>query len=213
MLATMSTAPVHVRSRKLLSIKTLTTSLLVSPALAQSGLWEKVNGYKPPSLRQAALSKGQKRLISRTIAAYEATASQDWGQSCTVSELVDGSTWERLPVSSGHNVLLVEAGTCARGGQGSNGAMWVIRLGGTNPVILASPAQQFSGWIYSVQPSTGFGYRDLVLGWHMSAAESSLSYFRFDGKFYRCIGHATADRDDNEITKIIPANTGARQKP
>ena len=101
--------------------------------------------------------------------------------------------------------MLVEAGMgCARGGQGSNGAMWVVRFKTKKPVLLATPQKDFNGWLYSIQPSTSHGLRDLVLGWHMSAMETGLSYFRFDGRSYRLIGGAllTADADGN--AKIIP---------
>jgi hypothetical protein len=102
-------------------------------------------------------------------------------------------------------VLLIEAGRgCARGGQGSNGAMWLIRFDGLKPTLLASPQEGFNGWLYSVEPKASNGYRDVVLGWHMSAFEADLSYFRFDGKSYRRISSATFRADDDGTQKIIP---------
>ena len=190
--------------------RAVTVLLLVAPCYAQSGLWTEVKGYKPTPLQPAMLSQAQRQLIAKSIAVHERTATQDWGQDCTVSELSEGSKWELLPVSPLHKVLLVEAGPCARGGQGSNGAMWIVRWDGATPVVLASPKQKFSGWIYSVQPSTRHGYRDIVLGWHMSAFEASLSYFRFDGSKYRCIGNATSATDESGIAKIVPGQTSAR---
>jgi len=53
------------------------------------------------------------------------------------------------------------------------------------------------------------GYRDIVLGFHMRAGEADLSYFRFDGKKYRCIGNAIYT-DDDESVKIVPTKSGCR---
>jgi hypothetical protein len=188
----------------------LVALILVAPCSAQSNLWTPVGSYSGIHLRPAELSQSQRKSIAKSIVAHGKTASQDWGQDCTVGELVDGSTWEMLPVSPSHKVLLLEAGSCARGGQGANGAMWIVRWDGVTPVVLASPEQQFSGWIYSVQPSMSYGYRDIVVGWHMSAAESGLSYFRFDGKRYRCIGNATSTADESGSAKIVPTKPSGK---
>jgi hypothetical protein len=113
--------------------------------------------------------------------------------------------FEELSVSATEKIVLVEAGTgCARGGQGSNGAMWVIRFQGDKFSFLATPEQKFNGWLYSIQETTSHGFRDVVLGWHMSAFESDLSYFRFDGTCYQLIGAATQLTDENGVEKIIP---------
>ena len=88
--------------------------------------------------------------------------------------------------------------------------MWLIRFDGTHPTLLASPQQRFNGWLYSVEPTTGNGYRDIVLGWHMSAFEADLSYFRFDGKSYRNISSATFRDDEDGTERIIP---GPRTPP
>ena len=69
--------------------------------------------------------------------------------------------------------------------------MWLIRLDGDVPVLLASPEGDFNGWLFSIQSSMSHGYRDLVLGWHMGAGNYGLTYFRFDGKSYVSIGTAT----------------------
>jgi hypothetical protein len=113
--------------------------------------------------------------------------------------------FEALPVSAREKILLVEAGTgYARGGQGSNGAMWVIRFQGDKFSFLATPQQQFNGWLYSIQQTTSHGFRDLVLGWHMSAVENDLSYVRFDGTCYRRISTATQITIEDGAEKIIP---------
>ena len=99
-------------------------------------------------------------------------------------------------------MILAEAPAgCARGGQGSNGAMWVIRFEGATPALLATP-DDFSGWLFAVLPTLSHGYPDIVLGWHMSAAESGLNYMRFNGKIYRSIGGASLVSDDAGNPKI-----------
>ena len=69
---------------------------------------------------------------------------------------------------------------------------------------MASPEDNFFGWLYSVQTSTSHGYRDIVLGWHMSAGEADLTYFQFDGKSYVAIGKAKDILDESGKFKIIP---------
>lgn len=81
--------------------------------------------------------------------------------------------------------------------------MWLIRFDGDRPILLASP-KEFSGWLFSVQPSSSHGYSDIVLGWHMSAREANLIYFRFDGNAYHSISTATLQTDDQENQKIVP---------
>ena len=117
---------------------------------------------------------------------------------------VDKVLFKEVPISETEKALLIEAGEgCARGGQGSNGAMWVLRFAGDKISFLATPEQKFEGWLYSVQPDTSHGLRDLVLGWHMSAAETGLSYFRFDRSSYHLV--ATAVRVyDEDGAKIVP---------
>jgi hypothetical protein len=124
-----------------------------------------------------------------------------------IDDLIEGLRFETSPLSDKQDLVLVEAGSgCARGGQGANGAMWLIRFDGPDgatPTILATP-KEFSGWLFSVQPTLSHGYPDIVLGWHMSGAEASLSYFRFDGKSYRRISTASLLSDDDENEKIVP---------
>jgi hypothetical protein len=83
--------------------------------------------------------------------------------------------------------------------------MWLIRFDGATPILLATP-NELSGFLFSIQPILSHGYPDIVTGWHMSAAEAGLSYLRFDGKSYRSIASAKLVTDDNENTKIVPAN-------
>lgn len=119
--------------------------------------------------------------------------------------LVDNLSYGTVALSPGANVVLVEAGPgCARGGQGSNGAMWLVRFDASKTTLLATPREDFNGYVYSIEPTASKGYRDIILGWHMSAFEASLSYFRFDGKSYRRIGAATLRFDENGTSTLIP---------
>ena len=179
-------------------------SFVLVIAQVEAGIWEHVNTRPDPRPKRISVSKTQFEVIRKALMAAGGTG---W-QSCDFT----GEDWARtlsleyLTVSATEQTMLVEAGPgCARGGQGSNGAMWVFRFEGQKPVLLASPKQNFSGWLYSIQPTSSYGFRDLVLGWHMSAMETALSYFQFDGKFYRRIGTAelTYDADGNNA-KIVP---------
>ncbi len=124
------------------------------------------------------------------------------------SEWTENLKFEELPVSGAEKVVLVEAGPgCACGGQGSNGAMWLIRFQGDKLSFLATPQKQFNGWLYSIQQTTTHGFRDLVLGWHMGGGETGLSYFRFDGTSYQRIAAATQLTDADGTEKIAPKHT------
>jgi hypothetical protein len=82
--------------------------------------------------------------------------------------------------------------------------MWVIRFQGDEFSFLATPQERFNGLLYSIQETSRHGFLDLVLGWHMSAFETNLSYFRFDGTCYQLIGAATQLTDEDNVEKIIP---------
>jgi len=184
----------------------LTFFLCSSFAAAQSNLWQHVSAvYSPPKLASASISDSQHEAIARLIRQQSKSAVWD----CDGDELnamLEGLRFEEIPLSPGQKVLLLEAGAgCARGGQGSNGAMWLILFRGRYPVILASSEGGFSGWLYSIQPTSSHGFHDLVLGWHMSAFEADLSYFRFDGKSYHAIGSAALLGDGGGGTgRIVP---------
>ncbi len=179
-------------------------SLFAASLPAQTGLWSKVsNQYnfreKPIDLRPAEL---------RAIKAILKSPSQrdPWESCFNDITWVDAVTFSAATLSPTRKTVLVEAGAgCARGGQGANGAMWIVELNGTHARLLASPKEDFSGWPYSVQPSGAHSYRDIVVGWHMSAAEADLTYFRFDGRYYRKIGSASLVDDDHGGSKIVPS--------
>jgi hypothetical protein len=185
----------------------LKLSIVLSFALAfahgQAGVWDHVNTRPGPRPERVTVSKAQFEATKRALIAAGGTDA--WPCDSTGENWTQALIFEDLPVSETEKTMLVEAGPgCARGGQGSNGAMWVVRFTDQKPLLLATPKQEFNGWLYSIQPTTNHGLRDLVLGWHMSAMETDLSYFQFDGKSYRLIGTAqlTADADGN--ARIVP---------
>ncbi len=186
-------------------ILVLVFSLFSVPA--QTDLWRNVARYSSPQLKtytpsQAQLLRIKKALMRRVRLDNWPCAEVD------DSEWTENLKFEELPVSGAEKVVLVEAGPgCARGGQGSNGAMWLIRFQGDKLSFLATPQKQFNGWLYSIQQTTTHGFRDLVLGWHMGGGETGLSYFRFDGTSYQRIAAATQLTDADGTEKIVPKHT------
>jgi hypothetical protein len=183
-------------------------SLVLAAALciqcsAQSDLWRHVKVSASQQVYSVTLLQSQRKSIVKLL---KARASVDgWGCDSDTDDWLKNLIYETIPLSPRVKVFLVEAGTgCARGGQGSNGAMWLIRFDGPKPVLLASPEQRFNGWLHSVQPATSNGYRDIVVGWHVSAVEAGLTYFRFDGKLYTGTDFATLRTDDQDVTRIVP---------
>jgi hypothetical protein len=171
----------------------------------QSDLWQHVSADPGPSgLRDTTRSPEQLGMVRRALAAR--VQSDNWP--CAQGEEPDWAdkvTFYDLPVSKTDEVLLVQAGAgCARGGQGANGAMWLVHFKNGKPIFLATPQQKFNGWLYSIQPSTSHGYRDVVLGWHMNAGEADLTYFRFDGTSYQVRGRAQLLTGDGGVVRIVP---------
>jgi hypothetical protein len=176
-----------------------------SGALAQADLWSHVRPqFDLPQLSAATLSDSRLVAIRRLM--RENTKSIGWECSGDqLDEMLKGLTFENIPLSDGHDVLLVQAGAgCARGGQGSNGAMWLVRFEGDTPLLMATPKDGFNGWLFSIQPSTSHGFRDIVLGWHMGARVGGLNYLRFDGKSYQPIASASYTVDDDDNLNIVP---------
>ncbi len=173
-------------------------------SFGQGNLWDQVSpDFSPPHLSEARLSAQQKAAVGDLL---RRAPLGGWECGDDLEELIKGLRYEQIQLSDNVPTVLVEAGAgCARGGQGANGAMWLIRLDGDTPVLLAGPDHDFNGWLFSIQPQEGHGYRDVVLGWHMSARETPLSYFRFDGKLYRLIGTATITWSDDGKATIAPA--------
>jgi len=181
----------------------LSALLCVDNISAEPDLWSQVK--TSPSLRIEKVTLPQSRQESILKLLKVRAALDGWGCESDTDDWLENLIYETIPLSPRVKVFLVEAGTgCARGGQGSNGAMWLIRFDGSEPVLLASPQEAFNGWIHSVQAATRNGYRDIVVGWHMSAVEAGLTYFRFDGKSYGRVDFATLRTDDQDVTRIVP---------
>lgn len=171
----------------------------------QDEIWHRVGvNTRTPQLKSITLSPKQLVVIKKALAAR--VRLDNWP--CAEGDepdWVEKVTFEKLPISSAEEAVLAQAGTgCARGGQGANGAMWVLQFKGDKLVFLATPQQEFNGWLYSIQPTANHGFHDLVLGWHMSAGESNLSYFRFDGASYHLVGRAVLLFDEQNVGKIVP---------
>lgn len=172
---------------------------------AQNGVWANLDRQSSSRhLSAANLSPKQKELI-RQLLKNRAHLHDTW--SCDsddpAGEWLDGLKYEEILLAPKQHVVLVEAGMgCARGGQGANGAMWIFRLHGSHPVLLATPEWDFNGWLYGIPQTMSHGYRDIVLGWHMGARETDFKYFRFDGKSYQSISAATEEDDDEGHSKF-----------
>ena len=169
----------------------------------QADIWKNVSTEPAGQPKTVTPSPQQLVTIRKALKAREELDVEGCGDE--EPNWVDKVLFKEVPISETEKALLIEAGEgCARGGQGSNGAMWVLRFAGDKISFLATPQQKFEGWLYSVQPDTSHGLRDLVLGWHMSAAETGLSYFRFDGTSYHSVAAAVLVFDENCAAKIVP---------
>jgi hypothetical protein len=171
------------------------------PIAAQQSLWRNITSSprRPIMAAKIALPPSQRQSIEMLLKKRPPAR-------CEVEEPEWPSRlrYQSVSLSVRKPVVLVEAGEgCARGGQGSNGAMWLIRLGGRAPVLLAGPHHGFEGFLYSIEPRISKGYRDVILGWHISASESGVAYFRFDGSVYRCIGVATVRDTERGIPELV----------
>jgi hypothetical protein len=182
--------------------------LLTSSSLpAQTTLWSQVSTtYNAPKTLRVNLTRNETQSI-RTL--LRSPAQRDiWACGDDPDQdpdWVNDVFFSTISLARGHKTLLVEAGPgCGRGGQGANGAMWIVEFHGSKPTLLATPAQNFNGWLYSIQHTSHSDYDDIVLGWHMSAFETGLSYFRFNGRSYRAIASATLKIDDDGKGTIIP---------
>jgi hypothetical protein len=188
-------------------MRTAILLLFILPSLlaqTRPDIWKNVNPlYNGPRLNTVTPSDTQRQAIGKLL--YQTDKTGMWGcEGSNLDNLIRGLTLEEIPLAQNRRVLLVQAGAgCARGGQGANGAMWLVRLDGDVPVILASPEGDFNGWLYSIQPSVSHGYHDLVLGWHMGAGYAILTFFQFDGKSYNSVSRA-ADICDEKGCRIDP---------
>ena len=182
----------------------LSLVLLLQAKNEATSVWRSVGTY------QGARPKDNHPLSAAQVEAIREALKKDeqvgeCGDEESADSVLQKLRFERIQLSSNSEDVLVEAGPgCLRGGQGSNGAMWIVQLSRGNATVLASSAEGFEGYLYSVQATTSKGYRDIVLGWHGSARESGLTYFRFDGMRYRTLSGATLRRDDDGNETITP---------
>jgi hypothetical protein len=186
----------------------------ILPSLAaqtRPDIWKQVNPVpNGPQLQAATVTAVQQRAIAQLVLQC-CEGILDETQGDKLSGIVHCLTSQEIPLAAKQDVLLVGGCTDSASGNGGAAALWLIRLDGDTPVSLVSPRDDFSGWLYSVQPSVAHGYHDLVLGQHLSAGETSLSYFRFDGKFYSSVGTATDECGEDGDCAIHPnVNAGAK---
>jgi hypothetical protein len=177
--------------------------LAASSLPAQTTLWSQVSGtYSPPKTPPAQLTRSETQSIRNLLSSPAQKNIWECGDN---PDLLNNVNFSSISLAPGHKTILVQAGPgCARGGQGANGAMWIVELHGTKSTLLATPGRNFSGWLYSSQHTSHSEYKDIVLGWHMSAFEANLAYFRFDGRFYKVIASATLKSEGDGIGTILP---------
>jgi hypothetical protein len=155
--------------------------LIATPFLrAQTVDWPSVDvnlHHLDPQLAPAKLSPHQqanvRTLILRTV-----------GYTC-IREHPLTFTYSIAPIGRGGIVYVSPDGGCLRGGQETNASLWLIDTSAPRPRIIASPKENFEGWGLGIQPHTSHGLHDIVTAWHMSADDTLLAYFRFDGTHYR----------------------------
>ena len=141
-----------------------------------SGVDINIHKLDPP-LAPAAFSAAKIRALRPLL---RATLGQSW-PGCGS----EGDQFNVYRTPLGPRIFKVEAGRGGcRGGQGSNGALWLIQRQGSSWRVLASPAVGFNGWGFGIQPRRTNGLPDLITGWHMGASDFVLTYFRFDGSRY-----------------------------
>jgi hypothetical protein len=159
--------------------------LLLQAKDESTNVWRSLSTYQGANpVDDPALTATQIEAIREALKTDEQIVG--CGPEESVASVLRKLRFKRIPLSSKSETALVEAGEgCLRGRQGSNGAMWIVQINRGIATVLASSAEGFEGWIYSIQATTSKGLRDIILGWHVSAREAGLTYFRFDGTRYR----------------------------
>ena len=110
-----------------------------STALVQADLWSHVSPQAGPQpLQPASLSDAQLKSFAHLL--RQQKPEEIWEcEAADMDDLIKGLRFYSIPITPRQNVVLAEAPTgCARGGQGANGAMWVIRFDGNTPALLAT---------------------------------------------------------------------------
>ena len=183
--------------RRLASVALL---IILHVVHAQTINWQAIVSDHGNRLQQTTLTDSQTHNLQRMLVRHSRTTGQTWCDKDDTS-WVDNLKASDIPIGVAH-AMLIEAGQgCARGAQGANGAMWLIRWQGPTPVLLG----ELAGWPYRVLPHTSHGLHDVTVGWHMSAREFGLSLFRFDGTHYQQAGTADVVCDDYGKCKATPS--------
>jgi hypothetical protein len=153
--------------------------------------------------RGIPLDDGQISAIRKTLMARVRAQQDGW---CVVDDgesWLDDLTFNDVPLNGRVRIVMATAGAgCARGAQGANGEMWLFQIQGQRLRFLGA----LGGWGMAIQPTEVDGFRDFVTGWHMSAMETELSYYRFDGKVYKQIAKAS------EISGRLKSEQSSPQK-
>jgi hypothetical protein len=186
-----------------MKILILSLVLLLQQKDDAASVWRSVGAYQGVTSRDDRdLSDTQVAAIRKKLKSdKEVVACGDFESADSVLERLE---FQRVWLSSDNTQqVLVEAGPGCRGG--ANGPMWIVQLNRGRVTVLASPAGGFEGYVYSVPITTSRGYRDIVVGWHDSASEAGLAYFRFDGTQYRKLSRVTARMDDNGKETLVLA--------
>lgn len=172
-----------------------TLLFLLSPVLLaqqQPDVWKQIQLDKPiPLLPFATLSEVQQQAIARLIL-HCCQGSFEGKQGSSPDDILACVDFQEIPLASKQKVVLVseDQTECYQPGTSAAVPMWIVRMEGDVPVLLASPEHDLFGWLYSIQPTVTKGYHDLVLGWHWSAAETGLTYFQFNGTTYDSVSRA-----------------------
>ncbi len=208
------TQPIMIPLRLLLAIP-----LLAAALPAQQARWSKIDLNSPiPRTGDATLTPAQIHSIHTLFHADGQLKRPD----CDPSD-PDGlpADWFKhlayttLARSQSSETILAEDTTnCGLpGGTSGSAPIWVIHLASVRTAIhatlLASPlidqhAGGISGWLYRILPANSPVYPDLVLGWHMSAAETDLTWLHFDGRRYRQVSTAKAVFADDGRATVTP---------
>jgi hypothetical protein len=94
-----------------------------------------------------------------------------------------GGEEPKLTVAPLGHLLYVLDPTVECGGASSNRTHWLIDMRGGQPRVVA----EIAGWGLGVQRQVSHGLHDFVTGYHNSADDFTLNWWRFNGKVYRKI--------------------------
>jgi hypothetical protein len=169
--------------------------LLAQETPRQKNLWRDFH------FNQLAAERKGATLQSNQISAMKKAIDSRTGKNGLCEEgWMDNFTYDEVPLKAHTRVIRVTSGMgCARGGQGANGTMWLFAIQGQRPHFIGL----LEGWGTGIQPTMVDGVHDLITGWHMSAAETDLSYYRFTGKVYEKIASASAVSENGAEWRLI----------